>query len=199
MKKIVDYYYDFISPFAYLAVTQIPRLMKEYADVAEFRGHAFTMWEARLAAGNTGPSNREMPKRLNVLMADANRYAKRYGVPLKQTTSFDAKRINRGVYVARDLGKEMEYMTTVNNAAWGNGGDIANPAFLDECVAKIGLDPATFAAAVDSEEITARYAKENEDAQARGVFGAPTFVVDNEIFWGNDRIVWVEDYLRGRV
>ena len=197
--KIVDYYYDFISPFAYLAVTQIPRLMKEYADVAEFRGHAFNLWDARLAAGNTGPSNREMPRRLAVMMADATRYAKRYGVPLEQPVSFDAKRINRGMYVARDLGKEMEYMATVNTAAWGHGGDIANPAFLDECVAKLGLNPVAFAEAVDSDKYLAIYAKENEEAQARGVFGVPTFVVDDEIFWGNDHIVWVEDYLRGRV
>ncbi len=197
--KIVDYYYDFISPFAYLAVTQIPRLMKEYADVAEFRGHAFNLWDARLAAGNTGPSNRDMPRRLKVMMADATRYAKRYGVPLKQPGSFDAKRINRGVYVARDLGKEMDYMATVNTAAWGHGGDIANPAFLDECVAKLGLDPVAFAEAVDSEKYLAIYARENEEAQARGVFGVPTFVVDDEIFWGNDHIVWVEDYLRGRI
>ena len=197
--KIVDYYYDFISPFAYLAVTQIPRLMKEYADVAEFRGHAFNLWEARLAAGNTGPSNREIPRRLKVLMDDATRYAKRYGVPLKQPVSFDAKRLNRGVYVARDMGKEMEYMATVNNAAWGQGGDIANPALMDECVAKIGLDPVEFAKAVDSDKYLAIYDKENEEAQARGVFGVPTFIVDDEIFWGNDHIIWVEDYLRGRV
>jgi len=197
--KIVDYYYDFISPFAYLAVTQIPRLQKEFADVAEFRGHAFNLWEARLAAGNTGPSNRDMPRRLKVMMDDANRYAKRYGVPLKQPVSFDAKRLNRGVYVARDLGKEMEYMATVNTAAWGLGGDIADPALMDECVAKIGLDPAAFAEAVDSDKYLAIYDKENEEAQARGVFGVPTFVVDDEIFWGNDHIVWVEDYLRGRI
>ena len=109
--KTVDYYYDFVSPFSYLAMTQIPRLMREYADVAEFRGHAFNMWEARLAAGNTGPSNREIPARLKVLMDDAKRYAKRYGVPLKQPSSFDANRLNRGVYVAREMGREFEYLT----------------------------------------------------------------------------------------
>ena len=61
-----------------------------------------------------------------------------------------------------------------------------------------GLILQAFSQAIDLADNLAHYARENAEAQARGVFGAPTFIVDDQIFWGNDRIVWVEDYLRGR-
>lgn len=194
--KTVHYYFDFMSPYSYLACTQIPGLVQEYEGIAKFEGHPFNMWEARLAAGNTGPSNREMPARSKVLMADVARWSKRYGVPVVPPKSFDTERLNRGFLVAQGSHKDVDYLALVSKRIWGEGGDPTDQKLIDAVAAELDLDPQEFTAAIDSDDTIERYAEESRKAQEQGIFGAPMFVVDDQIYWGNDRIEWVEEYLR---
>ncbi|MET0374087.1 MAG: 2-hydroxychromene-2-carboxylate isomerase [Rhizorhabdus sp.] len=194
--KTVHYYFDFMSPYAYLACSQIPRLVDTYRGVAEFEGHPFNMWEARIAAGNTGPSNRDMPARSRVLMADVARWSQRYGIPVRPPKGFDTERLNRGFLVAKDKGDPVAYLASVNHSLWGTGGDPQDEALLAEGANKAGIAPDEMIALVDSPEIIARYADENKKAQENGIFGAPMFIVDDQVYWGNDRLEWVEEYLR---
>ncbi len=194
--KTVDFYFDFMSPFAYLACTQYARLVKEYAGVAHIEPHAFNMWEARLAAGNTGPSNRTIPAKLKTLMMDANRWAKLYGVPLVAAKGYDVQPVNRGFLLAKDAGNAAAYIDAATKCFWGGDLDPASAEGIAGLAGACKLSPAEFLKAVDSDEIISRYETENKQAQARGVFGAPTFLVDDEIFWGNDRVSWLEKYLR---
>lgn len=194
--KTVHFYFDFMSPYAYLAGTQIPRLIESHRGGALVEGHPFDMWAARLAAGNNGPSNREIPARMKVLMADVARWAKRYGVPIAPPKGFNTERLNRGFLVAKEIGDPVKYLTGVYARLWGAGGDPQNQALLIAAAEDAGVDGATMLDMVDSDEIKARYAAENAHAQEIGVFGAPMFVVDDQMYWGNDRIEWVEEYLR---
>ncbi|MHA3791138.1 DsbA family protein [Rhizorhabdus wittichii] len=191
----VDYYFDFMSPYAYLAGTQLPRLIERYQGRVRFVGHSFDMWAARLAAGNTGPSNREIPAKSAVLMADVARWARRYGVPIVPPKGFDTVMLNRAFYVARDQGKEVGFMTGVYARLWGAGGDPADPAMLLDAAQDAGLDPEQAARDAGSAAIAARYDQENREAQARGIFGAPMFVAGDQTYWGNDRIAWLEEQL----
>lgn len=196
MMKTVHYYFDLMSPYSYLACTQIPRLVETYKGVAVFEGHPFNMWEARLAAGNNGPSNRDMPARARALMADVARWSKRYGVPVAPPKSFNTDRVNRGFLVARERGDAVAYLASINASLWGGGGDPEDEALLAKAAEQAGIAPADMIAAVDSPDIIERYAEENRKAQAAGIFGAPMFIVDDQIYWGNDRIEWVEEYIR---
>lgn len=191
----VDYYFDFMSPYAYLACSQIPRLVSDHARRARFVGHSFDMWAARIAAGNTGPSNREIPAKGAVLMADVSRWAKHYGLAVKPPKSFDTSRFNRAFLIARRDGKEVEFLVNAFDLLWGQGGDPDDHALLVNAASRAGLNGPEMAREADSEGIIALYEAENRDAQARGIFGAPMFVAEGEMYWGNDRIEWLERQL----
>jgi len=192
--KTIDFYLDFISPFAYLASFRVPGLAREYG--ARIAYHAIDLTAAKRAAGNTGPANREIPPKIRYLMADLQRWAKRYGVPLVPPSGFDSASANRGLLWAREKGREEAYVRAVYDAIWGSGGNPADLRLLRSAVEKAGLPGDEFEAAVGSEELSAPYQDVNGQAQARGVFGVPIFVVDDQMFWGNDRLDFLEEYLR---
>lgn len=193
---VVDFYFDFMSPYAYLACTQIARLSETYKGVATFRCHAFDMWAARLAAGNNGPSNREQPAKSAVLMADMARWAKRYGIPLKGPSGLKSERLNRGFIVADERGAGITFIGVAARKVWGEGGDPSDAALLKAAANEVGLDGDAVVTEADSARIGEVYARENRDAQARGIFGAPMFCVDKDVFWGNDRIEFLEETIR---
>jgi len=194
--KTIDFYLDFISPFAYLASFRLPELARKYG--ASIAYHAIDLTAAKRAAGNTGPANREIPPKIKYLMADLRRWAKRYGVPLAPPSGFDSNLANRGLLWAREKGREEAYVRAVYDAIWGRGGDPADLRVLRSAVEAAGLPGDEFEKAVNSGELKASYEEVNRQAQARGVFGVPIYIVDDEMFWGNDRLDFLEEYVRER-
>lgn len=196
--KTVDFYFDFMSPYAYLASTQLPRLATQYQIHLVL--HPIDLVAARRAAGNTGPFNRDIPPKMKYLMTDLQRWAKRYNVPFTMPKGLDTARLNRGVLWARTQSAEAErrYFHAAYAAVWGRGGDPADPELLQSVTREAGLSPEDCRRGVDSEAIVQAYAQENHAAQARGVFGVPIFIVDEQMYWGNDRIEFLEEYLRSQ-
>lgn len=192
--KIVDFYFDFISPFAYLASAQVPKLAKQYN--VNFALHPIDLFAAKRAAGNTGPSNREIPAKITYLMADLQRWARRYDVPFAFPKGFDTASLNRGFLWAKTQGAADRYFHSAYAEVWARGGDPADPALLRAAAEGAGLSADEFLRGIDSPPILQAYAQENREAQARGVFGVPIFIVDDQMFWGNDRIMFLEEYLR---
>jgi 2-hydroxychromene-2-carboxylate isomerase len=194
--KTIDFYLDFISPFAYLAYFRLLEIAERYG--ASIAYHAIDLTAAKRAAGNTGPPNRAIPPKIRYLIKDLQRWAKRYGVPLNLPSSFDATSGNVGLPWARAKGREAEYIANVWDVIWGKGGDPADRKLLRSAVEAAGLPGDEFEAAIDSAELKVAYERENAQAQARGVFGVPIFFVDDEMFWGNDRLDFLEEHLRGQ-
>lgn len=192
--KTIDFYLDFISPFAYLASFRLPGIARQFG--ARIAYHAIDLTAAKRAAGNTGPANREIPPKIRYLMADLRRWAKRYGVPLVPPSGFDSATANRGLLWARGKGREEAYVRAVYDAIWGRGANPADLRVLRSAVEAAGLPGDEFEKAVDSGELKAAYEEVNRQAQARGVFGVPIYIVDDEMFWGNDRLDFLEEYLR---
>jgi 2-hydroxychromene-2-carboxylate isomerase len=85
---------------------------------------------------------------------------------------------------------------TLFDAAWGHDRDMTDPLVLARCAQEAGLDPEPLLAALEAPETKAELKANTDDAIARGVFGAPAFFVDGELYWGNDRLDFVEDALR---
>ncbi len=193
--KTVDFYFDLMSPYAYLASIHLPELMKRYKGQAAFVYHPVDLVAVRFAAGNNGPFNRNIPAKFKVLIADLNRWARRYGVPFTMPSELKSARANRGFLWARAQGCEMEYLHAAYNAVWGHG---KNPD-LDETLTDIaraaGLSPEKLLRGIDEPAIVKQYESETEAAKARGVFGVPIFAVDDQLFWGNDRMEFLEEYL----
>lgn len=193
--KTVDFYFDFLSPYGYLAAHRLTRLIERYRGRADFRTHAIDLLSARRNAGNTGPFNRDIPAKMKCLMMDLQRWAKRYGIPFAFPKSLDTARLNRGFLWAQEHGREASYLNAGYAAVWGRGGDPTDTSLIRAVAAEVGLLPDELVAGADSPEIVERYESENREAQGRGVFGVPIFIVDDQIYWGNDRIEFLEEYL----
>src|SRR3546814_3604932 len=80
MTATIDFYFDFISPFSYLAQLRLPEIARRHGRALAY--HPIDIPEAKIAAGNYGPSNREVPAKIKVLTADLQRLGRRYDVPL---------------------------------------------------------------------------------------------------------------------
>lgn len=195
----IDFYFDFVSPYSYLATFQLPRLRAEFGGEIVF--HVIDLEAAKQAIGNTRPASHLLPKKLRYLKADLARWAARCRAPLafpETLAHFDLKaaaRLNRGFLCATRRGAGEAYLKAVFAALWEARREPSD-ATLKDAAAKAGLDPTEIAAAADAPETIAEYARENLAAQARGVFGVPTFIVGDQLFWGNDRIDFLEEYLR---
>lgn len=192
--KTVEFFFDFLSPFAYLAHQKLPALAGRYGY--GIRYVPFDLPRAKRAAGNTGPSNRDIPVKLRYMTADMNRWAKRYGVPLTFPKSFASERMNKGTFFAEDRGQVPEYVSAAYAAAWGEGQDMSDTQVLAGVARRLGWPEREFIAFVDSAQATERFEATNLEAHRRGVFGTPTFLIGEEMWWGNDRLHFLEEYLQ---
>ena len=189
----IDFYFDFLSPYSYLAHQQLPALAAKFrCDVAY---KPASLAELKLRAGNTGPSTRDMPVKHKYARTDLARWAQRYGVPLKPPKSADSARLNKGALFAVDRGQARDYVARAWAKTWGGGGDPADEALLREVARELGWDANAFVAFTASPEAEARYKASTDEAAKRGVFGVPTFMVGEELWWGNDRMQFLEEFL----
>ncbi len=193
MTKTIDFYFDFISPFSYLAQLKLP-------DLARRTGCTLEYWpidipEAKIAAGNYGPSNREVVPKIKVMMADLQRWAIKYAAPLKFPASFACADWNCAVLYARSQGKAEAFVTAAYHQIWGLGIDPGNASELRRCAHDVGLDADALLQFVNSSIGQNEFRKVRSQAYQRGVFGAPLMFVDEQIFWGNDRLDFLESYL----
>lgn len=194
-QKSIEFFLDFLSPFAYLTHQKLPALAQHYGYVLRFV--PIDLPRAKLAAGNTGPSNRQVPAKLRYLTTDMNRWAQRYGVPLKFPKTFASERMNKGVLFAQDRGRAQDYVTAAFASAWARGGeDLADSTLLASIARQLGWPESEFLAFVDSPEATERFEALNLEAHRRGVFGVPTMLIGEEMWWGNDRLQFLEEFLQ---
>ncbi|KTE22749.1 MULTISPECIES: 2-hydroxychromene-2-carboxylate isomerase [Sphingopyxis] len=194
MTSVIDFYFDFISPFSYLAHVRLPAMARAHGRTLAY--HPIDIPEAKIAAGNYGPSNREVPAKIKVLMADLGRWADRYEVPLAFPASFECSEWNIAAIYAAQCGAAEAFVADGYRRIWGIGIDPRDDQELRAASSTAGLDPDEVTAFVTSGEGALRYREARSKAYARGVFGAPMMFVDDQIFWGNDRLDFLEGYLR---
>ena len=193
MTRVIDFYFDFISPFSYLAQLKLPEIA--LAAGCEVEYWPIDIPEAKIAAGNYGPSNREVLPKIKVMMTDLKRWAERYGVTLAFPASFDCGDWNCAVLLARREGKAEQFVTDAYRRIWGEGIDPRDRGEFAACARAAGLDADALIEFVGSPIGQNEYRKARSQAIQRGVFGAPLMFVDDQIFWGNDRLDFLSHYL----
>ena len=194
MGKTIDFYWDLGSTNSYFALHLIkPVAARHGAAVVPhpfnlgyvFRHHNYVLME-------------EPKAKIANRIVDLHRWARRYKLPFRMPTKFPIKTAPalRGALAMRRFGKERDYLEAIFAAYWEHDdASVAGPAGLDPVAAALGVDPDRFLALTESEEVRQELIDETQAALARGVFGAPTFVVGNEIFWGKDRMDFVDEEL----
>lgn len=189
----IDFYFDFLSPFAYLARHRLTQIAERH-DCA-IAWHAIDLAQTKLAAGNTGPGNRDMPVKLDYMKTDLARWAAEYAVPFNWVGNYASRRMNIGALYARERGAEARYVRDAFHAGWGSGGKLDDPVVLATLASGLGWDPQDFAGFIDSNAAAAEYDKETATAIAHGVFGVPSMMVGGDLWWGNDRLFMLEKHL----
>ena len=192
----MDFFFDYPSPYAYLAGTQLANL-----GVA-VRYEPIGIVEVMKRVNNQ-PSP-ACPPKARYSGIDAARWAHHYGVPFEinqafvtalGTGMFDYQILTRGALVAQELDVFARYNAAMFAAIWGRPQDIVTEEGRETFLKRLGIDASHFWRRAESPDLHAELQRRNEIAARRGVFGVPTFFVDNEMFFGNDRLDFVRERL----
>jgi 2-hydroxychromene-2-carboxylate isomerase len=193
----VHFFFDYLSPYAYLANTQI-RALAELGAQVEFRPVRIVEVMKRV---NNQPSPKCPPK-ARYSGIDAKRWAVRYGVPLGRNIelwsavasgSFDPSILIRGALVAMELGVFDAYHSEAFRAVWSDPRDVVSAHGRAALLERAQIAQSTFWDRAMSPAIGERSGQDIQEAVDWGVFGVPTFFVREEMFFGNDRLDFVRD------
>ena len=196
MSRTLEFYYDYGSPNAYLAHIRLPDILKRTGAALKLRpmllGGVFQI------TGNVSPATNRL-KAPNG-MRDMQRFIGRHNVPFKMNPNFPVNTLKmmRGAMVAEEEGYLERYNDAMYRAMWVDGLKMDDDAVLAAARTKAGFDAGHIAQRSAEDAIKARLKAYTEDAARRGVFGAPTFFVGDEMFFGQDRLDFVEDALKGK-
>jgi 2-hydroxychromene-2-carboxylate isomerase len=195
MSKTVEFFFDVGSPTAYLASTQIQKIASDAGATLVYR--PMLLGGVFKATGNSSPVT--VPAKGKWMFSDMSLWAKRYGVTLKMNPFFPINTLPlmRGAVAMQMRMPEKfdTYLSAVMNAIWQDKKNMGDTAVIAETLAQIGLDPAAFMAMIGDDEIKSALVKNTEEAVSRGVFGAPTFFVGDQMFFGQDRMMFVKEAL----
>lgn len=197
MKKKVEFYYDFGSPYSYLASTQIEKICEKYEAGLEWR--PFLLGGVFKETGNRAPL--EVPNKKAYMIKDLANWAKHYGVRLNFPDLFPLNSVKpaRGAFVAKGKGKIRDYTHKLFGLYWIEGKDLNQDDVLKSAAIEIGMDADWFLQRIGEQDIKDKLRDETAEAVKRGAFGAPTFYIDEKMFWGNDRLIFVEECLKGNL
>ena len=189
--KTIEFLFDVGSPTTYLAHRRIPDLIArtgaEVLYVPVLLGGIFK------ATGNASPV--AVPAKGVYMGADMARFAKKFGVPLNMNPYFPINTITMMRMAAGLVGEDPFPMLvdTLFDAMWKGRKNMGDPEILASVLSGAGFDPAALLAVAESAEAKDRLKTNTETAVARGAFGAPTFFVGDEMFFGQDRLDFVEE------
>lgn len=190
----IDFYWDVGSTNSYFALKLIKPIATRYG--ATITWHPFNLGYV-FQANNYVLMDEPKAKMANRL-ADLMRWAKRYDLPFQMPDNFPIKtsRALKGAIATRQWNKEEEYIEAIFSAYWENNvGTIGEYATLCDIVANLGIDGDEFRAASESPEVRECLINSTSRALETGIFGAPTMVIEGEIYWGKDRMEFIEDHL----
>lgn len=195
MSKSVEFYFDFGSPTSYLAYTQLPAICAETG--AELVYRPVLLGGVFQATGNSSPI--AVPAKGRYTMIDIDRFARRYGVPLKMNPHFP---INTLTLMRAATGVQMRQperfealLACVFKGMWVDALNLGDPAVLGPLLAEAGFDPQALLTLSADQEVKDALKANTEAAIKRGMFGAPTMFVGNDMFFGQDRLDFVREAL----
>lgn len=195
MTKTVEFFFDLGSPATYLASTQLPRICQQTDSqliyVPMLLGGVFK------ATGNASPVT--IAAKGRYMFQDLARYAKRYGVPLKFNPHFP---INTLTLMRAVTGMQLRhperfevFIDCLFRALWVEGRNMDDPQTVAAVLTEHGFDPAETLALTADEQVKTALKDNTERAVQRGVFGAPSMFVGDQLFFGQDRLDFVVEAL----
>lgn len=198
MGRMVEFFFDFGSPTAYLAWTQLPALARDCG--AELRYRPMLLGGVFKATGNASPVS--VPAKSRWMHDDMPRWARRHGVPFQLNPHFPINTLTlmRGAvgFQLKQPAQFERYVDTVFRAMWQQPCNLGDAAVLAQVLGAAGFQAEAFMALVSDPEVKAALVANTEEAVSRGVFGAPTCFVGQAMFFGQDRLDFVREELQAQ-
>ena len=196
MTKTLEFFFDLGSPASYLAWTQLPALCASTGATLHYR--PMLLGGVFQATGNSSPA--AVPAKGRYMATDLLRHARRYGVPFAFNPHFP---VNTLALMRGAIGYQMQrpedfarYLEALFNALWVDQRNLADDAVLGPILEAAGLDVQQYQAMISDDQVKGALKASTEEAVQRGVFGAPTFFVGDEMYFGQDRLEFVTETLR---
>lgn len=196
MTKPIDFWFDFASPYGYLASLRV----EQVAAVANrtVRWRPFLLGAVFKITG--GVPNMDKPLQGDYLRRDVPRFARLMGAPLTwpEKSPIAAVAACRAFYWMEAVNPEQakRFAQAAYHAHWGLGRDITAPETVAGIAVGVGIDPDTLPAAIQTPAVKDHLRAVNDEAVAAGIFGSPIVMIDGEPFWGADRLDHVAQWLR---
>ncbi|MCC4261812.1 2-hydroxychromene-2-carboxylate isomerase [Pseudomonas aestusnigri] len=190
MSKTIEFYFDVGSPASYLAWSQLPAIAQRTGATLVYK--PMLLGGVFMATGNSSPAT--VPAKGAYSRIDMQRFANRYGVPLNQNPFFpiNTLQLMRAVTAYQGTPQFEPLLTAIFNAMWISELNMGEPEIVGKVLVEAGFDPAEVLAKASDPAVKEQLKHATEEAIGRRVFGAPTCFVNGEMFFGQDRLDWVE-------
>ena len=191
----IEFFYDYASPFSYFADHRMAGVIQRTGATLVYRPAILGV--VIIESKNTPPPS--IPAKIAYYQHDIARWAKRLNVPMNPNPFFPVRSINimRAALVAQDMGCFEAFHQAMWRGMWVQQLNLAEPQIICDTLDAAGLDGKFFVAATQNDTVKGRLKANCDEALTRGAFGLPTFFVDEQMFFGNDRVDFVEEAVAG--
>ena len=185
MTKSIDFYFDFISPYSYLAHKKIQIIKKEKNIIFNYK--AILVGGLHNLQGITAPAF--IKPKLKHMISDCNLIAEKDNFAFMWNSKFPLNSLNimRGYLYLNNETKDL-YLNVIFDGYWRDNLDVSNEKILTSLLKKYKIDTYAFHKGIKNSKIKDELKSVTQVAHEKGIFGTPTFVVNGKIFWGQDRL-----------
>ena len=189
MIKPFDFYFDFISPYSFLAHKEIIKIERKNSIKIKYK--PILLGGLHNLHGIKAPAF--IPAKAKHMIRDCKLIAEKNKIKFKFNSYFPIKSLNlmRGVFVAEEDNYKSHYIDSIFNAIWQDGLNMNDENVIQKVLKNLNINPKTFHLRSASSSIKDSLRKKTNEAYEKGIFGAPSFVSNNKIFWGQDRLEFV--------
>ncbi|MDE0885106.1 MAG: 2-hydroxychromene-2-carboxylate isomerase [Myxococcota bacterium] len=192
MSSEVEFFYDYGSPYSYIANSQLSGLIERAGCTIRYR--PMLLGGVFKATGNRSPAEETVKAKRLYSGSEMKRWVEYLGLSLRSNPHFPVNTLllMRCAHAALVRGEFDTFHAAAFSALWEQEKNLADPSVLGEVLSGAGLDPGSLLENASDPAVKGALRETTEEAVARGVFGAPSFFVDGELFFGNDRLGFVE-------
>ena len=189
MIKPFEFYFDFVSPYSFLAHKEIRKIEKTNAIKIKYM--PILLGGLHDLAGIKAPGF--IPIKAKYMIKDCKLWAEKYNITFKFNNYFPIKTLDlmRCVLVAEKESFSQNFINKVFDAIWKDGLNLNDNIIVEKLLKNLDINPKTFLMESVDFKIKDELKKRTDDAHKKGVFGAPSFIVNNNVFWGQDRLEFV--------
>ena len=197
MGKVLTFYFDFVSPYSYLAQTQMAKLLNETDAKVKY----VPVFLGGLHQAQEVKSPPFIPSKAKWIIRDCHMWAEQYQLPLAWPKQFPFNTLSLlriCTWLQQNKPEAVaDFVDQTFRAIWEKGLDCHNENLVGEYLHSQGLDPHALLAAIATPDVKQGLAKNGELAVAKDMFGLPVFEVDEKLYFGQDRLHFVQQALLG--